>query len=270
MCLIAFALDAHPAYRLVLAGNRDEFHARPADPLGWWPDAPDVLGGRDRQAGGSWLALHRSGRLATVTNVREPGREPPPGGGSSRGELVRGFVAAVDAPLEHASALAGASGETGLDGYRGFNLLAFAPTADRLSGVWLSNRHPRPQTLARGIHGLSNHLLDTPWPKVVTLKAALARALADPAPGGLVESLFDSLADTRPADDMLLPDTGLPRERERLLSAPFVLDTEYGTRASTVVLVDARGAITMAERTWGPGGPALGPTTERWVRIAAG
>jgi len=269
VCLIAFALEAHPRYRLVLAGNRDEFHDRPADPLAWWSDAPDVLGGRDLQAGGSWMALHRTGRLAAVTNVREPGRAVPPQGGPSRGELVRGFVAGADEPLAHAQALAVESGGAALAGYRGFNLLGFAPTAGRLAGVWLSNRNPEPRPLAPGIHGLSNHLLNTPWPKVVALKGVLARALAESSPTDLIDTLFDGLADTRPVADEMLPDTGVPHERERLLSAPFVLDSDYGTRASTVVLVDAHGAVTVAERTWGPAGPAGGALTERWVRLAA-
>lgn len=296
MCLIAFALAADPRYRLILVGNRDEFHDRPAAALDWWPDAPDIAGGRDLQAGGTWLGVHRRGRVAAITNVREPSAPPPAGDEPSRGGLPRAFLDGDAPPLVHAQALAGtglALAGTGLalagkgqapagtvqapggDGrvpmaaYRGFNLLMFAAhPGGSVEGAWLSNRHPHAVALTSGIHGLSNHLLDTPWPKVLALKRALRAALASRDRRTLVEKLFGALADTRPARDAQLPATGLPQARERLLSAAFVDDPSYGTRASSVLLIDADGELSFEERSWPRHGPASGPVAERRLGFA--
>jgi len=331
MCLIAFALAADPRYRLILVGNRDEFHDRPAAALDWWPDAPDIAGGRDLQAGGTWLGVHRRGRVAAITNVREPSAPPPAGDEPSRGGLPRAFLDGDAPPLVHAQALAGtglalagkgqalagaglalagkgqalagtglALAGTGLalagkgqalagageapagtvqapggDGrvpmaaYRGFNLLMFAAhPGGSVEGAWLSNRHPHAVALTSGIHGLSNHLLDTPWPKVLALKRALRAALASRDRRTLVEKLFGALADTRPARDAQLPATGLPQARERLLSAAFVDDPSYGTRASSVLLIDADGELSFEERSWPRHGPASGPIAERRLGFA--
>lgn len=268
MCLIAFALAADPRYPLILVGNRDEFHDRPAQTLQWWNDAPDIAGGRDLQAGGTWLGVHRRGRIAAITNVREPAAPPPTGEEPSRGALPRAFLDGIALPIDHARTLAAnpivGGARAPIDAYRGFNLLMFATTPHgSVDGAWLSNRHPEPVALQPGIHGLSNHLLDTPWPKVVNLKRALADGLASRDRAEMTEQLFAALADTRPARDDHLPATGLPRSRERALSAAFVDDPGYGTRASTVLLIDAQGELTVEERSWPRDGPANGPVAQQ-------
>jgi uncharacterized protein with NRDE domain len=247
VCLIAFALDAHPRWRLVLAANRDEFLARPSAAASWWRDEPTVYGGRDLQAGGTWFGLTRGGLAAAVTNVREGA--PPRDGRRSRGELAAGFLlGARDAgdPLrDYAQRIDPAD-------YAGFNLLLLR-LGPPPSARWLSNRaaHGREgQALGPGVHALSNHLLDTPWPKVTALREALGDAL-DAGPAAAIEArLFDALADrTLPPDDAL-PRTGIGLERERQLAPAFIAGPGYGTRTSTVVTVDRDGVAQMAERTW--------------------
>ena len=260
MCLIAFALDAHPHYRLVLAGNRDEFYHRAAEPAAWWSDAPQVLGGRDCQAQGTWLGVHRSGRIAALTNVREGGRPSP--AGLSRGALPFDFLVASASPIEHAERLANAPGSRSAE-YAGFNLLMFQLDRTGTQAGWMSNRHPTPRTLVAGVHGLSNHLLDTPWPKVTGLKAALQQALTAPGPASLEAQLFAALADSQAAPDASLPATGLPIERERLLSAAFIRSPDYGTRASTLLLVGRDGLVQLVERSWDSPGPSAPTWQER-------
>lgn len=246
MCLAAFAIAAHPRFPLVIAANRDEFFARPAAPMAWWADHPDLLAGRDLEAGGSWFGLTRGGRLALLTNVREPGRRPP--GAPSRGALVVRWLAGSDAAPAFAAGLA--------PGYNGFNLVA-ADLA-RNTWHWISNRRASAVPLEPGIHALSNAALDTPWPKTVGLKAAMAQALAQAdSAEQLAEALFAALADATPAPDAQLPDTGVGLERERLLSPRFVRMTDparpllagYGTRGSTVLVRDAHGATRVLERS---------------------
>ncbi len=246
MCLAAFALNAHPRFPLVIAANRDEFFARPAAPMAWWADRPDVLAGRDLQAGGTWFGLSRHGRLALLTNVREPDRQQADA--PSRGDLVLDWLGATSPATDFAAQLR--------PGYNGFNLI----TADLRAGAWhwLSNRAPAPQALGPGLHGLSNAALDTPWPKTVGLKAALARALASAASTqGLIENLLEALADATPAPDADLPDTGVGLARERLLSPRFVRMTDpaqpglarYGTRCATVLVREAGGCTWVVERS---------------------
>lgn len=231
MCLLAFALATHPRYPWVLAANRDELHARASQALGWWPDAPELLGGRDLQAGGSWLLLSRAGRLALVTNVREPQRAPP-AQARSRGELVR---QALDCAPEQLDALLQAP-------RAGFNLL----WADLPAGQarWLSNRAAG-ALLSPGLHGLSNAALNTPWPKLTRLRGQLQQVLqTEPQPSQLIEALLAALAQRQPAPDAELPDTGVGLALERQLSSAFVHIAGpegrplYGTRCSTVVLAE--------------------------------
>ncbi len=244
MCLAAFALNAHPRFPLVIAANRDEFFARPAAPMAWWDDHPDLLAGRDLSAGGTWFGLTRSGRLALLTNVRESGRQNLDA--PSRGALVVDWLASGLAAPAFAATLR--------PGYNGFNLV----TADLRSNTWhwLSNRSPAPQALAAGLHALSNAALDTPWPKTVGLKAALAEALAASTDvEDLVERLLAALADDTPAPDGALPDTGVDLVRERLLSSRFVRLPDpagggrglYGTRCSTVLVRAADGTTLVVE-----------------------
>jgi uncharacterized protein with NRDE domain len=249
MCLIVLALGMREDLPFVLAGNRDEFHHRPADPLGTWADQPTVVGGRDREKGGSWLAVHRGGRFAAVTNMRDPShRHPAP---RSRGALVGDFVAGADGSAAHAAHAAMAQGAA----FEGFNLLL----ADH-SGTWYAtNRAERPERLGPGVHGLSNHRLGTPWPKVRRARAAAEAALAFPEPD-LETALFAVLGDEAPVADADLADTGIGLDWERLLATPFIRAGHYGTRASTVLLCDAGGGVTLAERRFGPGGAFLGET----------
>lgn len=266
MCLVALALNAAPRFPLVIAANRDEFFARPARPMGWWPEQPDVLAGRDLGAGGSWLGLTRGGRLALLTNVREPSRQRADA--PSRGALVLDWLNARD----DAPAFAGRLG----NGYNGFNLLA----ADLQRGRWhwISNRAAAPLALADGLHTLSNASLDTPWPKTVALGAALAEALAAArSADDLAAQLLAALADATPAPDEELPDTGVGLARERLLSPRFVRMPDpqrpglavYGTRCSTVLVGEAGGGLLAIERSVGPDGRWAEPVVQRLARWPA-
>jgi uncharacterized protein with NRDE domain len=238
MCLILFAWKWHEQYPLVLAANRDEFVDRPSAPADFWPDAPDLLAGRDLKEGGTWLGLTRSGRLAAITNYRDPAaikKEAP-----SRGSLVSDYLRGSE------------DGETSLrklaplaSRYNGFSLLLGSASAL----FFFSNRGGR-RRVDPGIHGMSNHLLDTAWPKVGRGKQQLERLLAsdsEPSPEALLELLADR---TRPADD-LLPDTGVGLERERFLAPLFIEGLEYRTRSSTAVIIDRMRNCTFVERVFG-------------------
>lgn len=231
MCLIALAYKVHPRFPLIVAANRDEFLDRPAETARFWPDAPDILAGRDLQAGGTWLGITRQGRFAAITNHRDLHHPAPPG--PSRGLLVR-------AALEQGIDTSG----TGV--YAGFNLL-YGPV-DGLH--YHNNVQPAGAELAPGIHGLSNAFLNTPWPKVEKAKQAMDALLQHEGPA-LAEGLFRLLADERRAPDSSLPATGLPLEQERAASAIFIRSPRYGTRCSTVVLVDGQGQVRFYERSLG-------------------
>lgn len=243
MCLIAFALERNPTFPLVLAANRDEFFRRPTAPMDWWQTGTGLtlLSGRDLQAGGTWLALTRDGDIAAVTNVREGSPEP---GRRSRGELP---LRALREPRDH---LWQALADEGQD-YAGFNLVRLS--AD---GSWYySNRDAHPgRWLHRGVYGLSNHLLQTPWPKVLRLRAALEQTVAGAGPDAdkLHRQLLELLQDPRPAPDRELPDTGVGQDMERFLSSPFIAGSDYGTRTTTIVTLSADGDIRVTEQTWQP------------------
>ena len=242
MCLILLAVDAHPQYPLIVAANRDEFFARATAPAGPWIEAEHVVGGRDLEKGGSWLALAHGGRLAAVTNYRDGGRKKT--GLRSRGLLVSDFVLSRAHPHEYIERL-----RLEADTYDGFNLIV----ADK-SAVWHFNNIDAHLTrVAPGVHGLSNHLLDTPWPKVTRGKSTMERALAKPREE-LVTTLFEGLREDRLAPDHELPSTGISLEWERVLSPAFISTSDYGTRASTVVLVETSGAATLIERSYTAGG----------------
>jgi uncharacterized protein with NRDE domain len=228
MCLLAIAWKTHPRWRLLLAGNRDEFHGRPAAALDRWEHLPGVLAGRDLQSGGTWAGVDVRGRMAVVTNVRDPAIRKP--GAPSRGALVTEFLGGRDSAASQAQRLQASA----LD-YAPFNLLL----ADGDSCEYLGNTPaPKRATLAPGVHGLSNGALDAPWPKVVTLRERLAEWIAaarqDPSP------LWAALADETPTADAALPDTGVGIELERMLSPAFVRGASYGTRASTLIAIAFR------------------------------
>ena len=240
MCVLFVAVEAHPRYPLVLAGNRDEAHARPTAALARWTDAPNVLGGRDLEAGGTWLGVTDAGRWATVTNVRDPASVYADR--RSRGALVADYLRGHMAPEAYARLV-----QTERDAYNGFNLLV-GDGAD----VWIASSRRDAGRLAPGIYGLSNDTLDTPWPKLVRGRAAFAHALRserlDP------EDLLSFLADETPAPDADLPETGVGLDLERVLSPLFIRGARYGTRASTALLLDRDGGGTTAEQAWGPDG----------------
>ena len=257
MCLLVFAWRSHPRYRLVVAGNRDEFHERPAAPLGWWSDAPDVLGGRDLRAGGTWLAFARSGRFGLVTNFRDANGAPP--GAPSRGELVPAFLRGTQGAAGFLSGLL-----PGMHAYAGFNLLL----GDARGLHYCCNVGDEgPRELPPGIYGLSNHRLDEPWPKLVRTRERFAAALtqADPTPA----DLFDLLADSTPSAYESPPDRGLPPDLERALSAPFVRHERYGTRCSTVALVEHGGLTSVHERRFDPAGAQTGATRVEFADATA-
>lgn len=238
MCLIVFAYDCHPVYRLILGANRDEFRDRPTDPAGFWNDAPHILAGRDKQAGGTWLGVTTAGKLAAITNYRDPRQQvvnPP-----SRGTLVAGFLRDPRlAPAEF-------RGMLNRDGqmYDGFNLLY--GTSNDLH--YFTNRGGSSGPVMPGVHGLSNHLLDTRWPKVAVAKSRLEAIRQHTHVES--EQIFAALSDPVPFADYLLPDTGVGPERERLLSPIFIEDDTYGTRSTTVLLIDRSGQVTFCERTF--------------------
>jgi uncharacterized protein with NRDE domain len=252
MCLALIALDAHPAYAVVLAANRDEYHARPAAPAAWWSEG--WIAGRDLLAGGTWLAVTRSGRYAFVTNVREPGMRDA--NAPSRGSLVTRVVADAASPTESVASVTASAAA-----YNGFNLIA----GDLASACWGSNRAEGVRALGPGVHGLSNASLDTPWPKVERSKAALAAWCAEP--GNDIGALFSVLADRAPASDAELPATGVSLEWERRLSSPFIVgaDVGYGTRCSTIVTLGRDGAARFVERTFDPAGNPIGDVDVRFA-----
>ncbi len=262
MCLIAVAWQLDARWPLALIANRDEAHERPSAPASPHPKHPHVYGGRDLRAGGSWLLVSARGRLAAVTNVRD-GRHPEPAA-QSRGALVADFVHEAGSARAFAARLSAHAGD-----YGRFNLLLW--DGDDL--IFASN-HPRFSThaVAPGMHAMSNGAFDAPWPKATHATAALSAWLAGASAAidsaAPLAPLFDALADTAPAPDALLPDTGVGIALERVLSSPFVRGDFYGTRCSSVVLVEA-GRIVFAERGFGPAGIATGASFATLQRTPA-
>jgi len=247
MCLILFAFRHHPRYPLVVAANRDEFHERPTAPASWWDTTPPILAGRDLRCGGTWFGVSREGKFAAVVNYRDPDarRTEAP----SRGMLVTDFLLGR-APCEVFLDNLRTKGNL----YSGFSLL-FGDTEHLFCH---SNQGETPALVQPGIHGLSNHLLDTPWPKVSRGKEHLNKLLSgDREPD--VPDLLDLLTDRSLPEDHLLPDTGVGLEKERLLAPLFISGKGYGTRSSTVLIIGLDGTVSFTERTW-HGDPDHGTT----------
>jgi len=242
MCLLVIAWKVHPRYRLILAGNRDEFHDRPSTPLNWWQDDARILAPRDLKANGTWLGVARSGRFGVVTNFRD--LQAPAEYSPSRGSLIPRFLTGATSPKEFLDDLRGAAPR-----YSGFNLLVGGSRAL----YYFSNRGtPAPLSLKPGIYGVANHLLDTPWPKLTITRARFEVLLKQP--NVTAEALFNILTDRTPAPDEQLPHTGLPLEWERTVSAPFVVNDRYGTRSSNVWLIERTGRTIFHERRFDPNG----------------
>lgn len=236
MCLIAFAHRRHPRYSLVLVANRDEFFDRPTRPADWWPEQQGVLAGQDLRAGGTWLGVASTGRWAAVTNYREG---IPQDGARSRGQLPLDFITDRHAPLSYAEGL-----EPVADRFGGYNLLV----GDLSELAYHSNRGGRARLLEPGLYTLSNHLLDTPWPKSEQARFRLQGLLRRDQFS--VDEAAQVLGDRTPFDDHLLPFTGVDIDMERMLSPPFIVSEAYGTRSTTVILQDYRGHTVFFEQNY--------------------
>jgi uncharacterized protein with NRDE domain len=238
MCLILLSYKKHPDYRLILAANRDEFYNRPTAPLDYWADYPDMLAGRDLKDNGTWLGVTRSGRIAAITNYRDPAA--PMQNAPSRGILTRNYLITNSPPQSYLKEVSKKANT-----YNGFNLIV----GDASGLYYYSNRATRVHKLKPGLYGMSNHLLDTSWPKVKKGKIRLQGQLNGKEKIDL-EKVFEILSDRSLAPDDELPDTGVGLHRERMLSPLFIISPDYGTRSSSVVLIDKSGQVTFRERTF--------------------
>jgi uncharacterized protein with NRDE domain len=239
MCLIVIALGVADRYPLLLAANRDERHARPTQTAAWWPEQPDVFGGRDLLAGGTWLGADRLGRIAAVTNVRDGAARAAP---RSRGELTASYLASGEPAARYAQRLNAAAAD-----YAAFNLLLF----DGAELCYSSNRAP-PRQLGGGVHALSNAPYGTEWPKTASARDGVQQLLQDDAP---LEPLFALLAE-RSADESA---------EERYRSSHFVAGPVYGTRCSSVILLDTGRTLTFAERSFDAAGRLVGEVLETFA-----
>ncbi len=247
MCLIFVAFNQHPQWPIIIASNRDEFFQRPSKASHFWAGQCNLLGGLDQEQGGTWLAVNRQGRFAAVTNYRDPSQ---PQGQLSRGHLVRDFVAGTVPPSDYLNGLSPSL-------YSGYNLLLGNSQALHYG----SNRGPQSQSLNSGIYGLSNHLLDTPWPKLTAGKAEFSEAIRQP--DFTVDQLFEVMSNDAQARDEQLPNTGVEQAAEQVLSARFIHAGQgnsdsalhnYGTRTTTIVLIKAQGGGHWFERNHSPAG----------------
>ncbi|MCU0367268.1 MAG: NRDE family protein [Cyclobacteriaceae bacterium] len=237
MCLIFISINHHPTYKLIIAANRDEFYSRKTASAEFWNDYPDILGGRDLEAAGTWMAMNKNGKISLVTNYRDPANINPKA--PSRGQLVSDYLTNGAAPNDYLEQLAPKAAL-----YNGYNLLVGYPDE-----LWYhSNYGNEIQRLSSGVYGLSNHLLDTPWPKVTRGKEKFNEAISGDSIGP--ENLFQLLYDEQRASDQQLPDTGIGLERERALSSMFIKTSGYGTRCSTVITISQNNEVTFAERVY--------------------
>ncbi len=251
MCLIVLAWHASAAFPLVVAANRDEWRERPAEPARWWSDHPGLLAGRDLQAGGTWMGITREGRFAAVTNFRDPSDKRSTA--RSRGTLVTEFLLGADSAARFLSNLSARSHE-----YNAFNLIL----GDGASLFYFGSREGTPRAIEPGVHGLSNHTLDEPWPKVVRGNVRMGRALegSDPAP-----ALFEMLSDRTGARDEDLPQTGVSLEWERRLAPALIVGADYGTRVSTALVISSSGNVSFEERGRAADGSVTGTALQQFT-----
>lgn len=240
MCVIFLACEVHPKHPLIVLANRDEFYNRPTAPAARWPDHPHITAGRDLVAGGTWLGVNDSGKFAAVTNYRDP---DAPVGTLSRGRLVADFLAGEDVAVIYMNDVA-----KNADRYSGFNLLVGQIAGGRCEMFYFSNRGDRVEKLEPGIYGLSNHLLNTAWPKISTGIRRFSAIVEQPEIS--MDNCFALLADETIAEDTDLPDTGVGLTRERVLSSIFIRTPGYGTRSSTVVLFDKDSEFEFEEKVY--------------------
>lgn len=249
MCLIVFAYQSHPEYKLILAANRDEFYDRPTELADFWDDTPDILAGRDLKAGGTWMGITRSGRFAALTNYRQVGNDNF--GAPSRGMLVKEYLTEPVDPHKYLTHV-----NSQKIAYDGFNFVA----GGHGGLFYYSNQTGEIQQVSPGMYGLSNHLLNTSWPKVSKAKQGLSRLLRTPGPFD-VETLFGIMADQSCPEDDQLPDTGVGLEWERLLSPIFITSEIYGTRSTSLILWKTNDQVLFMERTFDPVGSENSATT---------
>ncbi|MFP8489252.1 NRDE family protein [Gracilimonas sp. Q87] len=246
MCLITFAYKKHLKYELILAGNRDEFYGRPTRSAQFWTEEghSDILAGKDLEAGGTWLGIHKDGRWGALTNYRDPTviKEDPP----SRGELVMNYLTSDNSAIEYLQNLS-----TTAQDYNGFNLLLW----DNGHFYHFSNQSKRMTTIEPGVHGISNALLDTSWPKVDSANEQMKKLISSDEINK--EELFELLLDQSKANDEDLPVTGIPRDLEKAISSIFIKTENYGTRCSSILLIDKNGNIDFTERTFNPGSDTI-------------
>ncbi|MEJ7643695.1 MAG: NRDE family protein [Chryseolinea sp.] len=239
MCLIFISHQNHPDYKLIVAGNRDEFYNRTTAAAAFWNDSPGVLAGRDLEAGGTWMGVNKRGKVSMLTNYRDPGNIDP--NAPSRGALVSDFLTGDVSSEMYIDDVASDGGR-----YNGFNLLA----RDSKDLYYYSNYGKGVEKLAPGFYGISNKLLDSPWPKVIRGKQRIGPAMAKVSPD--VDEILDLLCDNEKAPLDQLPETGLTKDRELALSPMFIKTDNYGSRCSTVVLIDKNDNVTFSERVYEP------------------
>ncbi|MDN3637799.1 NRDE family protein [Simiduia curdlanivorans] len=252
MCLLFIGHQAHAHWPLILASNRDEFHQRPTAAAHFWPEQPQWLGGKDLEAGGSWLLLNQRGRFGALTNVRN--------GQQTTGKLSRGELVKRAAAIDHAGAIDGRE-------FGAFNLVTGALRGGHWQLEVRSNQSwPMPSsTLNAGVHGLSNASINTPWPKVASGRRELRQLLSSSGSEAELElGLWQLLGNRDPAPVTELPNTGIDRDMELLLSSRFIVNQRYGTRASTLLLVDRQQRALFIERSFDATGTQVGETRERF------
>ncbi|MEW6258331.1 MAG: NRDE family protein [Thermodesulfobacteriota bacterium] len=240
MCLLLLGCDVHPDAIWIIAANRDEFYDRPTASLQQWEDAPDIVAGRDLKEGGTWMGISRRGRFGALTNYRDPASLQP--NAPSRGMLVHDFLVSDRHPKAYLEGLL-----SRMHRFNGFNLVV----GDASGLFYLGNRCGSIQAIQPGWHALSNHCLDTPWPKTERALEGV-QAVVQPNRGIDVQAIFDVLTDAEPAPDDRLPDTGVGREWERILSPIFIQSPSYGTRSSSVLVLNRRRQVFFWETTHQP------------------
>ena len=236
MCLLLISYNHHPVYKVIVAANRDEFYNRPTEPAKFWDNDSSILAGKDLLAGGTWLGITKLGRFAAITNYREPQNILT--GSPSRGKLVTNFLEGNSSIKNYLDSLVSTA-----DQYNGYNLIIM----DNDEAAYFSNKTKKMLKLSPGIYALSNHLLNTPWPKVETSKKSFVNIINNQNIS--TDELFNILSDTSTPPDELLPDTGLGLEIERAVSPVFVSTPFYGTRSSTVILIDKQNNVTFIEKS---------------------